>query len=88
MAIKDSQPEAISLKVTCHSDDIPAIACDCWMNRSLWVDIPDPKRAGWIRTTCNQCGKWLGNRPALEESGNEEDERQGKKKVSRGKARS
>ena len=35
----------------------------CCLNPVNWKDEPDPKRYGWIRTTCAVCLKWLGGRP-------------------------
>jgi hypothetical protein len=27
------------------------------------IETPDPRRGGWVRMTCRQCGKFLGYAP-------------------------
>lgn len=30
-----------------------------------WTDTPHPTRPGWLRTTCDVCGVWIGDRPEV-----------------------
>lgn len=38
----------------------PACGCD----RRGWLDAPARNRPGWIRTTCGNCGRFVGYRPS------------------------
>jgi hypothetical protein len=30
-----------------------------------WTETPHPTRPGWLRTTCDVCGTWIGDRPEV-----------------------
>ncbi|WP_146529099.1 hypothetical protein [Novipirellula artificiosorum] len=41
----------------------PETARCCHSDRRRWIDRPDKRRSGWIRTTCGLCGGFVGYRP-------------------------
>jgi hypothetical protein len=38
--------------------------CRCHVPPFDAVETTDPKRKGWLRTSCRRCGQFLGYRPA------------------------
>jgi hypothetical protein len=41
----------------------PTPRCPCHWSREPWRDEPDKSRPGWIRTSCQICGRFVGFRP-------------------------
>ena len=35
---------------------------NCCQSRLNYKVVAHPKRRGWERVTCKQCGKWIGDR--------------------------
>jgi hypothetical protein len=46
-------------------ESIQARSCSPHNDATNYIDKPDPYRHGWIKTTCRQCGKFIGYRPEV-----------------------
>ena len=52
---RDYKPELINLL---------SQGCQPHNNPANFLDAPDPNRKGWIRTTCRECGRFIGYWPS------------------------
>lgn len=62
----DVPPEAIELAKQHKADLIAMVSAKSCLphnDPAFFVDQPAPGRPGWIRTTCRQCGKFIGYQP-------------------------
>lgn len=58
--------ESVVERLRAHRAEIieTLAGCGSHNNPEQYADEPDPRREGWIRTTCRACGRFLGYRPA------------------------
>jgi hypothetical protein len=39
---------------------VVVIGCGSHLPPFDGIEMPDPRRAGWVRVTCRKCGRFLG----------------------------